>query len=115
MNAIIILFLIGQVSIGTQGGAAKILGEKEIPKESMEMLQSIRGSVYMGVSRDSAYIFLNETPIKVDKGKFNFRDLPKIGEMVYVRLEKRGKEMVAVKAGRTLQDVLKKKAEEYYK
>jgi len=114
MNAIIILFLIGQASIGTQGGTAKILGE-EIPQESMEILQNIKGSIYMGISRDSTYIFLNETPIKVDKSKFNFKDLPEIGEKVYIKLEKRGKEKVAVKAGLTIQDVMKKRKEEYYK
>lgn len=114
MNKIILLFLIGQVSIQTQGGTVKIFGE-EIPRESVKLLKNIEGAVYMGVSRDSTYIFLNETPVKVDKSKFNFWDLPKVGEMVYIKLEKRGKEKVAVKAGRTLKDIFKKRPEEYYK
>jgi hypothetical protein len=109
LNLILSLFVISQsggIQV-TQGGVIpKVLQKAELTDEEMKALENTIGGIFMGVSEDSNYIFVSEKPIKIDKRVFNFRNLPKEGEDVFLRLEERGKEKVGIFAGKTLDEAV---------
>jgi len=89
----------------TQAGDIKVTQEVIIPKtlqkevltdEEMKEVMKVVGGIFMGITADSNYVVINEYLFPVDKKVFNFKNLPEPYTRVYVKLDQRGKEKVAV-------------------
>jgi hypothetical protein len=109
---IILISILTQSGIQvTQGviSTPRVLQKEYLTDEEMKALQNTIGGVFMGVSDDSNYIFVNEKYIKIDKRTFNFKNLPTVGEDVFIRLEERGKDKIGVFCSNNLDDAV------YYK
>ncbi len=95
---VIFMNLLAQTGIQVTQGVVtpKIFQKGYLTDEEMKAIENTIGGVFMGISEDSNYVYINEKPIKVDKKSFNFKDLPAFGEDIFIRLETKNKEKLAV-------------------
>ncbi len=82
----------------TQGVIQK--GEGKITEGTVNLAVSdnMVGGVFMGISPDSNYAFINEVAVKLDKKRFEFSRLPKVGDVVHIKMEAKGNELLGVSA-----------------
>lgn len=109
LSLILTIFIISQsggIQVTQDVIMPKVFQKAQLTLEEMEALENTIGGIFMGISADSNYVYISEKPIKVDKRAFNFKDLPKEGEDVFIRMEVRGKERVGIFAGKNLDEAV---------
>lgn len=104
--SMIILGQTGGIEVTQSVIMPKVLQKSVLTEEEHEALINTVSGMFMGVSIDSNYVYINERPVKVDKRSFNFKDLPQFGEDVFIRMEVRGKEKVGIYGARNLDDAV---------
>ncbi len=100
MKTFIFVFFVvaqaGSINVTQSVSLPKVLQKDVLTQEEVEALDNTVSGMYMGVSNDSNYVYINERGIKVDKKVFNFKDLPPYGSDIYIRCEVREKQKIGI-------------------